>query len=203
MQTKKSLTLLSAFAAVSLLVGCASPPQAELDAAKADIEAAKTAEAETYATAEFQAASDSLSAATAEITTQEGKFALFRNYDRAKALISSASSGAKGSATLAASNKAAVIAEVVQLKTDTQAALTSANELFAKAPKGKESKEALEAIKNDLTSIETSITEADQLTANNQHLTARDRLKAGLDKTNQIITELNEAIEKKKGGRKG
>ncbi|MBM3263638.1 MAG: hypothetical protein FJY97_09490 [candidate division Zixibacteria bacterium] len=203
MQTKKTLTLLSAFAAVSLLVACAEVPQQEVDAAKADIEAAKTAEAETYATAEFQAASDSLNAANAEIETQNAKFVLFRNYDRASVLLKSASAGAKQSGTLAAENKQKVMAEVAQLKTDTQTALTTANELLAKAPKGKESKEALEAIKNDLMSVEAGITEADGMTANNQWLPARDRLKAGLDKTNQIIQELNDAIAKKQGLSRG
>lgn len=203
MQTKKALTLLSAFAAVSLLAGCAEVPQQEVDAAKADIEAARTAEAETYATAEFQAASDSLNAANAEIETQNGKFVLFRNYDRASVLLKSSSDGAKQAATMAVENKQKVMAEVAQLKTDTQTALTSANELLAKAPKGKESREALEAIKNDLMSVEAGITEADGMSTNNQWLPARDRLKAGLDKTNQIIQELNDAIAKKKGLSRG
>jgi enamine deaminase RidA (YjgF/YER057c/UK114 family) len=203
MQTKRALTLLGVFAAVGFLMGCAEVPQQEVDMAKSDLEAARAAEAEAYASGEFQAASDSLNAAMAEIETQNGKFALFRSYDRASQLLKSASDGAKQAQQMAVDNKQKVIAEVNDLKTQTQTALQQANELLAKAPKGKESREALESIKNDLMSVESVITEADQMAANNQYLTARDRLKGGLDKTNQIIQELTDAIEKKKGLSRG
>jgi len=184
---------------LALVSGCAKAPQESVDAAKAAVEAAKQAEADRYLSDEFKAAQDSLNAALAEIETQNSKFALTRNYNKAAKLLESATTLANSAATNVAAKKDAVKAEAQQLLTDLQTALTDAKALLKKAPKGKEGREALDAIKNELATVETSLTEVPALMDSGDFLSAKDKLAAWFQKVQQIITELNQAIAKKLG----
>lgn len=179
--------------------GCAKAPQQAVDAANAALAAAKQAEADRYLADEFKAAQDSLNAALTEIETQNSKFALTRNYDKAAKLLEAATSLFNTAGTNVAAKKEEVKAEAEKLVTDLQTGLTDAKALLKKAPKGKEGREALEAIQSELTTVETSLAEVTTLLTNGDFLSAKDKLTAGLQKVTQIIDELNQAIAKKRG----
>ena len=70
--------------------------------------------------------------------------------------------------------------------------------LIAKAPRGKEGREALEAIKSDLAVAETTVTEVEALLANGDLIGSNDKIKAAKEKATSIKAELEEAIAKKK-----
>jgi len=72
--------------------------------------------------------------------------------------------------------------------------------LILKAPKGKEGKEALEAIQGDLALVEASMAEVATLLNNGDYLTALDKVKAANEKAGGLKAELEEVIAKK--GRK-
>ena len=88
-----------------LVAGCAKAPQIEIDAARAALEAAKTAEASEYAPRALAAAQDAISAMDAELTAQQKKFALFRSYKNAKQLIAAAKTAGDQAAQTAAAEK--------------------------------------------------------------------------------------------------
>ena len=79
---------------ILVMAGCAKPPQMDIDAAKASIDAAVAAEAKDYAGSSLTAANDSWAALQTELQAQESKFALFRSYKKAKemALVAEAQS---------------------------------------------------------------------------------------------------------------
>ncbi len=183
--------------ALALLSGCAKAPQEAVDAAKAAVEAAKSAEADRYLADQFNAAQDSLNAAMAEIEAQNSKFALTRNYARAKTLLESATAAANAAKDGVAAKKEAVKAEAQDLTTKAQAAVEETKKLLAKAPKGKEGKEVLEQMQTELSGVEASITEASNTMNSGDYLGARDKLKAALDKANALNQELTDAISKK------
>ena len=81
----KVLMGMAAIVMVVVLASCGKKPQAEIDAANAAIEAAKTAEAPVYLPAEFAAVQDSMNAINAEIQAQESK--LFKKFGPAKAKL--------------------------------------------------------------------------------------------------------------------
>ena len=95
---------LIAIAVVVLAVGCAKPPQAEIDSAKAALEAAR-AEASEYAPEAFSAAEDAMSNLETELKAQEEKFALMRRYETSKQLAASATDAANTAAQQAAAEK--------------------------------------------------------------------------------------------------
>jgi TonB family protein len=90
------------FLAISLglaiaVTGCASPPTAEVEAAKAAVDKATTARADQYAPESLKAAQDARAALDAELKAQEGKS--FKSYDKTKELaIAAKAAGDKASA---------------------------------------------------------------------------------------------------------
>ena len=190
-----------ALAAAVMFVGCAKAPSAEVEAAKAAVEAAKTAEAEMYVADQFKAASDSLNAGLAEIEKQNAAFALTRNYEAAKKTLAGAAAAAQAASAAAVAAKETVKAEVTTMLDSTKASVVAAKDLLAKAPKGKEGKEALEAIATDLATVDGSVTAAESDIASGAYMAAKDKLVAATDKVASLTAELTAAIEKSKAGK--
>ena len=82
--------------ALVTVVACGKPPQEDIDAAKAALDAAKTAQADKWAGTDYQTAESSLSAAQAEVDAQAQKW--FKNYDKAKELMMTAKADAEKAA---------------------------------------------------------------------------------------------------------
>jgi len=88
------------------VTGCASPPSAEVDAAKAAVDKATTAGADRYAAESLKAAQDARAALDAELKAQEGK--VFKSYDKTKELaIAAKAAGDKASADAVAGKEKA------------------------------------------------------------------------------------------------
>jgi len=97
-----------------LVTGCAAPPAAEVDAAKAAVDKAVTDGAGQYAAESLKAAQDAQAALDAELKAQEGKW--FKSYDRAKELaIAAKAAGDKAAAeAVAAKEQADAVAAKAQ-----------------------------------------------------------------------------------------
>ncbi len=188
---------LAAIAMVAVLSSCGKKPQAEIDAATAAIEAAKTAEAAVYVPAEFAAVQDSMTAIMADIAAQESK--LFKKFGPAKAKLVAAVTQANQVAANAAVKKEEVKKEVETLMTEVKAVVEENKTLMTKAPRGKEGAAVLEAMKVDMTTIEASIVEAQGKYDNGAYMDALNTVKAANERAAGINTELNDAIAKVKG----
>ena len=70
------------------ITGCASPPNADVDAAKAALDRASTDRAGQYAAASLEAAQDARAALDAELKAQEAKWV--KSYDRTRELAAAA-----------------------------------------------------------------------------------------------------------------
>lgn len=196
---KNQIVKMMGVVAVSAVVfaSCAKAPEMEVTNAKAAVEAAKTAEADRYTPAEYNALQDSMSVAMNEIETQNSKFALFRNYKKANATLTYVSTNAPMVQEAAVAKRAEAKAQSEQAMADATNLVAEVKMLIEKAPKGKEGKEVLAAITSDLTLVELSLNEVSTLINNNDFLTAIDKVKAATEKANMLKTELEEAIAKK------
>lgn len=198
MKTRILLSLVAAVAVLGLIAGCAkAPDQARIDAVNAALKAAQDAEANRYVPAQYNAAADSLKAAMAEIEKQNSKFALFRKYALANHLLQVAEEKAKEAAEAAIAKKEEVKNEATGLIQQATDAVKETKKLLVKAPRGKEGRQALELIKNDINVVDTTIAEATAAIEKGDYLTARDKAKAALDKANALTAELKEVISKK------
>lgn len=190
----KILIGLATVVMVALLTSCGKVPQVEIDAANAAIEAAQTAEATVYVPAEFVAVQDSMNAILADIETQKSK--LFKKFGPAKEKLAATLTLANQVAANAAVKKDAVKAEVTTLLTDIKTVIEENKTLITKAPRGKEGAAVLEQIKAEMTTIEGSVVEAQDLFDKGSYMDALNKIKAAQERAAGINTELKEAIAK-------
>ncbi len=198
---KKTLFVALWVAPLLFLAGCAEPPQAESDAANAALQAAKTAEADQYAGQAYNAARDTLNAALAAVKEQDGKFALFRNYDAAKAQLAKATEMANQAGQAAAAEKDRLKNELTTMQMELVAALAAADTALMKAPVGKGNKADIELIKSDLSAARTAFDAAVADFTQGKYLTARTKMQTVRQRVTNITNEIATATEKAKGKR--
>lgn len=190
----KVLMGLVAIAMVAVLSSCGKKPQAEIDAANAAIEAAKTAEAAVYVPAEFAAVQDSLNAVMADITAQESK--LFKKFGPAKEKLASILTLANKVAADAGTKKEEVKAEAANLLTGIKTVIEENGKLIPKLPRGKEGAAVIEQIKADLATVDASVVEAQGLFDKGTYMDALNKIKAAKEKADGLNTEIKEALTK-------
>jgi hypothetical protein len=178
------------------VVGCGTPPTAEIDAAKTAITNAGTAGATEYAPDSLKAAEDAQAALDAEMKAQDGKW--FKSYDKAKELAAAAKAAGEKAAADAAAGKEKAKADATQGIADAKAALKEAEDLLAKAPKGKGSAADIAAMKTDLTNAATTITEAETALNDGKFLDA----KAKAESAKNAATTVKTAVEQAKAAKK-
>jgi hypothetical protein len=198
MKNKILFSVLTLGLLVVLATGCQKAPQAQMDLAKSAVDSAKTAEADKYIPAEFNAIQDSLNMVLTNIETINSQSFWKRNYKPSAAQLDAIVVAANAAVTNAVAKKAEVKAKVETSLTEVAALVAEDKALILKAPKGKEGKAALEAIQQDLTAIETAISETNALYTAGEYMAANDKVTAAIEKANSIKTELTEAIAKYK-----
>ena len=197
----KRTTLLTV-AAVSMIVavGCAKPPQDEISATQAEMDRARQTQADTWAPNELKAADEAMTAAQAEISTQNEKW--IKNYDKAKELLTKAKEDAARAAEAAVANKeqAKVDADAALLAADT--ALQTAEAALKVAPVTKDSKADLELYKNDLTTLRATLDAARQSFTSEDYKKVLESANSVKDQATTIATQLEEAKAKRAGARR-
>jgi hypothetical protein len=104
------------FVTLLCIASCAKPPQAEIDAAKAALDAAaKNADVVTYAPDSLRVAQDKMAALDAELSAQAKRTVLSRNYDLAKSLALEAADDARKAAADAVGTKEQVARDASSL----------------------------------------------------------------------------------------
>jgi hypothetical protein len=196
---KRVSLALAALFILALIAGCSKAPEAEMQAANQAIEAARTAEAEAYAPAAWRTAQDTLQAANAAKTEQDGKFALFRSYGKSKDMFVAAQQLANAASAAAETEKEKVKQEVIGLLSQAKAGIDAATAALAKAPKGKDTKAELELIKADLDGLTPAYADAEADFNAGKYLTARTKVQGVIQKAQSITDEIAAAAAKKAG----
>jgi hypothetical protein len=175
---------------------CAKQPVAQMDAAKAAVQAVADAKGTIYAKEELSKLNSDLKAALDEVTLQSKKF--FKKYGPAKEMLAKVVADADAV-------KAMIPGRIEAAKNEAQAALDAAKAacdeaaaLLAKAPKGKGTKADIEAMKADLDGLAAQMTEAQNAFQAEDYFGARDKAKAITDKANAVKGQVNAAIAKVK-----
>ena len=195
----KLIIAIAAMGIAVLFSSCAKVPQAEVDAATAAIQEVKDAGADLYVPEAYQALVDSMKSANEKIEVAKAKW--FPSYTKAKATLAAVSQMAVDTKAKSEARKVELKAEVEAMIVEVKALVEENKALIAKAPRGKEGREALEAIKSDVAVAETTVTEVEALLANGDLIGSNDKIKAAKEKATAIKAELEEAIAKK-GGKK-
>jgi len=180
-------------------VACAKAPQEDVDSAKAEMDKARQAQGDVWAPNEYQAAEQAMTAAEAEIQTQNGKW--IKNYDKAKELLATAREEAGKASTAAAANKE-------QAKKDAEAAIAAADTALQTAqgnlkvaPVTKDSRADLALFKSDLETYSGTLEQARQAFTSEDYKKAIESANSVKEKATSIADQLEEARKKRSGAR--
>jgi len=196
MSRRNSIFAIAVLACVAA-VGCAKAPQEDIDAAQADMDKAREAQAETWAPNEYQAADSTFKAANDEIQAQNAKW--IKNYDKAKELLTKSKEEASKAAQASAANKE-------QAKTDSEAAIAAADTSVAAAEAGlkvapvtKDSRADLALFKTDLENLRGTLEQARQAFGAGDYKKALEGANSVKDKATSIADQLEQAKQKRAG----
>lgn len=191
---KKYFVMLAVVAIAVIVSSCAKVPQAEIDAAVAALEQAKTAQANLYLEGDFNALQDSMNSVNAAVEAQKGK--LFGSYKKVKATLATVTTAATELVAKTAARKEEIKTEVTNAQAAIAPVIEENNALLAKAPKGKEGREAIQAITSDLAGITTAVAEVPALVEAGDLLGAQAKINAATQKAASINTELKAVLDK-------
>jgi hypothetical protein len=178
------------------VTACGAPPQADLDAAKAAVDAAVTAGAGEYAAASMKAVEDAQAALDAELKAQEGNW--LKSYTKAKELATAVKTAGEKASADAAAGKETAKNEATTAIADAKTLLTDAQALLDKAPKGKGTAADIEAMKADLVTAGTNITDAEAALAAGTFLDAKAKAEAAKTAAGGVKTAVETAMAAKK-----
>jgi hypothetical protein len=157
---RKRSAILLGFACAVLAAGCAEPPTARVDAAKAQV-AALAAEAQTYAPDAYRTAQAAVSQLDAEMVTQEGTFALTRSYDAAGELAGAVEAAAGDLAQAIEQGKQRAQSAASQAIADARSAAADARQSFESLLADDETPEEQQmAFQADLDGVDAALGEA-------------------------------------------
>lgn len=197
MNQKLRALLPIAFLVPALFFGCAKPPQAEIDAAKAAVEQAKAEGADIYAETEMTAAQETLKAALAEVDKQKAK--LFADYAQAGKLLKDAMIQA-GEAKVKAGpgrEKARVDAEEALARAD--AAISEVEKLIAKKSRNRKNRARFKALGDELAEASGSAAEVKRTMDAGDYIGARADAVTALMKAQEVKDKIVPPTKKKRG----
>lgn len=195
---KNRLFLGFAVAMMIIATSCGKMPQENIDATKAAIEAAKTAQADVYMAPEFKALEDSLAVVMQGVEAENSKF--FKNFGAYTVKLDTLKVQAEAVAAAVPAKKEAVKQQAEATLAAVKTAIDETKALLAKAPKGKEGKAALEQISNDLNTLTAMVAEMEtSLTGDVNYAQVLNKLDAAKQSVEGLNAELTEAIAKKAG----
>jgi hypothetical protein len=182
---------------VAFMTSCNKVPQVEIDAATLALSEAKAAGADLYVPDQYNALQDSMNVAMQVIEAKKSKwFASYgesiKQFDAIKAKSAEVIQNTQVRKEEIKKEVEAALAEVTTL-------LAEDKELLAKAPRGKEGKEVLDAITSELAVLEATTGEVSAQLASGDLLGAQSKVNAAKEKAMSIKTELENAIAKKMG----
>jgi len=192
----KSLIAIPVLGLALFLSSCDKVPQVELDNANVAINEAKMAQADVYLPTQYSALEDSMRVVMADIEVQNSKW--MKNFDGVRTKISNLTSMATTVKTNTVTKIEEIKAEYQTAYAEVQQMIVDNQALVAKAPKGKEGREALEQIKGEISVVEVSAAEAQSLFDAGNYMDALNKINAAKSKSVALNTELTEAIAKTK-----
>ncbi len=183
---------------VLVFTNCAKAPEEEINAARAALDTARQAEAETYVAEDYRNAEDALKSAMTEVEAQEGKFALLRSFDHATELLTKAEQEANDVAAKAETAKEEARESAEGLLANAQMAIDEAQAALKTAPSGKGTKAELEAMKSELDTLAAALSDAQQSFDVGDYLGAEAKAQSVIEKAGAISMDIAQAQTKKR-----
>ncbi len=187
--------MLPVLCALLMLTACAKAPTEQIAAAEKAVTEAQQSGAATYVADEYAKIEGTMAALKKEVSEQDGKFALLRDYGKAEQLAAAAKSDAERVKVEAATKKEEAKAAALQAQQVAQEAVASTLALVAKAPTGKD-RAALESIKADADALKESLNQVQTAIDAADYPAAQTKAKAIHEKSQAVSREIEAALAK-------
>ncbi|MEY4706228.1 MAG: hypothetical protein RL042_2433 [Nitrospirota bacterium] len=188
-------TLLPVICALLMLTACAKPPTEQIAAAEKAVAEAQQSGAATYVADEYAKIEGTLAALKKEMSDQDGKLALFRDYGKVEQLAATAKGEAERVKAEATKKKEEMKAAALQAQQVAQEAVTATLALVAKAPTGKD-RAAVESIKADAEALKASLNQVQEAIDAADYSAAQTKAKAIHEKSQAVSGEIEAALSK-------
>jgi hypothetical protein len=191
----KRFMMLPAKCSLLMLKACAKPPTEQIEAAEKAIKVVQANDASTYIPDKYTKIEVTLSALKEEVTHQDGKLALFRDYGKIWQLAVTEKSEAERLKTKGTEKKKETKASALQAQQVAQEAVTAPLALVAKAPIGR-GRAALESIKVDGEALKASLNQVRIAIDIADYPTTQTHAKAIHEKSQAVSREIETALAK-------
>jgi hypothetical protein len=193
MQSRVSLAAI--VLTILLTAGCADPPTEQIQEAEKSLKEARESGASTYSPDEYAKLEGTLDALRKEVTEQDGKFALFRDYGKVQQLSVSAKTDSERIKVATAQKKEEGRAAAMQAQQVAEEAVRAIQALVAKAPVGKD-RAAVEAIKNDVEGLKSLLKQVQNSIDKEDYPAAQTQAKAINEMSQGVQAEIQQALTK-------
>ncbi|MDH4236329.1 MAG: hypothetical protein OEV17_03685 [Nitrospira sp.] len=181
--------------AALIAAGCTKPPSEKIEAAEKAVKDAQQSGAGTYTAEEYAKLEGTLEALKKEVSEQDGKLALFRDYGKVEQLAATtAAEGARVKGEVDKKKEEAK-AGALQAQQVAQEAVAATLKLVAKAPVGKD-RAAVEAIKSDADALQAALSQIQTAIDKEDYPAAQTQARAINDKSRAVSDEIQSALAK-------
>lgn len=192
---RNRFVMLAVLASAVILAGCAKPPQVEIDGAKSALDTASNAEVERYAPESLAAAREASAQLNAELSAQQEKMALTRNYDKSKELAAAATRAAEKAAADGKAAKERSRQEATAMIAETRQAVADVQGMLDTMPKGKGTAADIAAIQADVAGASESLAGLDDTFARGDYLEAKAKAQSIREIAERSRMEIERAKE--------
>lgn len=169
-----------------LATSCGKMPQEKIDATKAAVEVAKTAQADIYMSTEFTALQDSLAAVMQAVDAENAKS--MKKFDALTVKLDALTAQATEMAAAVPARKDAMKVEVESTLAIAKAGIEATNVMLAKVAKAKATKAVAEEVTPEMATITTTVTEVEASLAGDVNFA---QVLEQLNAANQAIANIN------------
>jgi|GEM_PF-1281409 hypothetical protein len=185
---KKVMMGFAALVMAVAMISCKPAPTAQVESAQAALDSAKAVEADRYLATEFVALNDSLVAAQAAIEVEQAKPFGERDFAPIREKLEGIALSAETLKANAEVRKAEVRTQVEGLLVELGNLVTQNKEGLAKVVVTGRNRATVESLQNEITVIESAVTEVNTLVANGDYLTALQNATAAQVKATEVAT---------------
>ncbi|MDX9941743.1 MAG: hypothetical protein RBS53_05925 [Bacteroidales bacterium] len=170
-----------------VMISCNKVPQLAIDNATAAVEALKTVEADRYLASEFTAINDSLTTVMAAIEAEKTGAKNFKPLTEKLEWIATTAETMKADAE---TRKAEVRTEVENVLAGLTTMVGQEKDLLGKVNINNRNRTAIETIQNEITVLESAVSEVNTLVSNGDYLTALEKVNVAQIKATSIHNDL-------------
>ena len=185
---KKMIMGFAALVMAVSMMSCKPAPNAELEAAQVAIDSARAIEADRYLAMEFTALNDSLTAAATAIEAESAKPFGERDFATIRTKLETIAAEATTLKANTEVRKAEVRTQVEGLLVELGNLVVANKEALAAVRVTPRNQATVEGLQNEITVIESAITEINTLVANGDYLTALEKATESQAKATMVQT---------------